>query len=105
MFTPPISSSVLCALLFCAVSSTAASAQSAEQRNAASTGHRAPITTIKEAFARWPDLKNNEEPVQFEGVVTGTMPSGALRMHDGELGIYVTRSAIGQTLTAGDRVP
>jgi signal transduction histidine kinase len=104
MSTPPITRLVLCSLLFLAVSFPAASAQSAEQRDATIAGNRAPITTVKEAFARWPDLRNNEERVQLEGVVTGTMPSGAFRMHDGELGIYVTKSPAGQTLIAGDRV-
>jgi signal transduction histidine kinase len=66
----------------------------------------APITTIAGAFARWPELTSNDEPVRFEGVVTGTMPTGAFRMHDGELGIFVTKSAPGRgpKLTPGDKV-
>lgn len=63
-----------------------------------------PITTVAGAFARWPELQSDEGLVRLEGVVTGTMPSGAFRLHDGELGIYVSRSAAGQKLTAGDRV-
>jgi signal transduction histidine kinase len=63
-----------------------------------------PITTVAAAFARWPELKSDTEPVRLEGVVTGTMPSGAFRVHDGELGIYVTRSSAGQNLAPGDRV-
>ena len=49
-------------------------------------------------------MQSDTEPVRLEGVVTGTMPTGAFRMHDGKLGIYVTKSAAGRTLTAGDRV-
>ena len=64
----------------------------------------APITTVAGAFSRWPELQADEGPVRLEGVVTGTMPSGAFRLHDGELGIYVTKSATGQKLTPGDRV-
>jgi signal transduction histidine kinase len=63
-----------------------------------------PITTVAGAFARWPELKTDEGPVRLEGVVTGTMPNGAFRLHDGELGIYVSRSTMGQALTPGDRV-
>lgn len=72
----------------------------------AATASREPITTIAGAFARWPEITTDDEPVRFEGVVTGTMPAGAFRMHDGELGIYVTKSATGggQKLTPGDRV-
>jgi signal transduction histidine kinase len=63
-----------------------------------------PITTVAAAFARWPDLKTDDQPVRIEGVITGMMPSGAFRMHDGELGIYVTKSPAAHELTAGDRV-
>ena len=63
-----------------------------------------PITAMADAFARWPELTTDDQPVQLEGVVTGTMPSGAFRLNDGRLGIYVTRSAAGQKLAAGERV-
>ena len=63
-----------------------------------------PITSVAAAFARWPDLKTDEGMVWLEGVVTGTMPSGAFRLHDGNLGIYVTKSADGQRLSPGDQV-
>ena len=62
------------------------------------------ITTVAEAAARWPDLATEDQRVRLEGVVIGTMPSGAFRLHDGELGIYVTKSSAGQQLTPGDRV-
>jgi signal transduction histidine kinase len=64
----------------------------------------APITTAAEAFARWPTLTVDDVPVLIEGVVTGTMPTGAFRLHDGELGLYVSKSDAGQHLTPGDRV-
>lgn len=64
----------------------------------------APITSVAAAAERWPHLKSNDEPVELEGVVTSTMPSGAFRLHDGEMGIYATKTAAGQTLTPGDRV-
>jgi len=64
----------------------------------------APITTAAEAFARWPTLTVDDVPVLIEGVVTGTMPTGAFRLHDGELGLYVSKSDAGQQLTPGDRV-
>ncbi|MBL9213083.1 MAG: hypothetical protein JNL92_21655 [Opitutaceae bacterium] len=64
----------------------------------------APITTVAEASALWPTLTTDDRPVQIEGVVTGTMPNGAFRLHDGNLGIYVSRSEAGQKLTPGDRV-
>lgn len=64
----------------------------------------APITTAAEAFARWPTLIVDDVPVHIEGVVTGTMPTGAFRLHDGELGLYVSKSYAGQQLTPGDRV-
>lgn len=73
-------------------------------RASAAAGTRAPVTTITDAFARWPELKTDDEPVRVEGVVTGTMPSGAFRLNDGKLGIYVTKSGEGQKLTSGDRV-
>lgn len=63
-----------------------------------------PITTVAGVFARWPELKSDDEPVELEGVVTSTMPSGAFRMHDGELGIYATKSAAGRTLKPGERI-
>ncbi|MGH8019409.1 MAG: sensor histidine kinase [Opitutaceae bacterium] len=62
------------------------------------------ITTIAEAFARWPTVTSDDTPVQIEGVVIGTMPNGAFRLHDGELGIYVTKSAAGGRLEPRDRV-
>jgi signal transduction histidine kinase len=65
---------------------------------------KGPLRTIAEAFARWPQVTADDVPVQFEGVVTGTMPSGAFRLHDGQLGIFVARSTMGQSLTPGDRV-
>lgn len=64
----------------------------------------APITTVSEAFTRWPSLTTDDQPVLIEGVVTGTMPSGAFRLHDGELGLFVSKSDAGQKLTPGDRV-
>lgn len=64
----------------------------------------APITTAAEAFARWPTLTVDDVPVLIEGVVTGTMPTGAFRLHDGELGLFVSKSDAGQQLTPGDRV-
>jgi signal transduction histidine kinase len=63
-----------------------------------------PVTTIAEAFARWPSLTDDEQPMRIEGVVTGTMPTGAFRLNDGKLGLYITKSATGQQLTAGERV-
>lgn len=65
---------------------------------------RAPITTVAEAAARWPHLTSNDEPVELEGVVTATMPTGAFRLHDGEMGIYATRSATVPKLAPGERV-
>ncbi|MDO8540018.1 MAG: histidine kinase [Opitutaceae bacterium] len=64
----------------------------------------APLTTVAAAFARWPELTVEQPPVRIEGVVTGTMPSGAFRLHDGELGIFVSKSPSGQKLVPGDRV-
>jgi signal transduction histidine kinase len=62
------------------------------------------IRTVAEAFARWPELTSSDEPVELEGVVTGTMPTGAFRLHDGNLGLFMSRSTPGQNLTPGDRV-
>ena len=62
------------------------------------------ITTVAGAALRWPDLGDDTVRVRLEGVVTGTMPSGAFRLHDGELGIFVMKSPAGQKLTPGDRV-
>ena len=76
----------------------------ASSRHGPVTSPPVPITTVAGAFARWSELKNDEGPVHLTGVVTGTMPSGAFRMHDGELGIYVTKSPEGLKLAAGDRV-
>ncbi len=64
----------------------------------------AEVTRVADAFARWPELTTDDVPARIEGVVTGAMPSGAFRLHDGELGIYVTKSPAGKELTAGDRV-
>lgn len=71
---------------------------------AVAPAQRPPLTTVAAAFARWPELASDEQPVLLEGVVTGTMPSGAFRMHDGQLGIYATKSPQGQTLTPGERI-
>lgn len=97
-FSCLVSSLVLCAANFAATPPTPAlgSTPVAEALS--------PITSVADAFARWPELDNDLEPVRLEGVVTGTMPSGAFRLHDGELGIYVTKSPAGEKLTAGDRV-
>lgn len=62
------------------------------------------VTTVAAAAALWPDLIDETTPVVIEGVVTGTMPSGAFRLHDGEAGIYIRRTTEGQALTPGDRV-
>lgn len=62
------------------------------------------LVTVAEVFARWPEATTDDHVVQLSGVVTGTMPNGAFRLHDGELGIYVTRSPEGRALTPGDRV-
>lgn len=62
------------------------------------------ITSVAGAFARWPELTTEQPPVRIEGVVTATMPSGAFRMHDGELGIYVSKSEATRGLMPGDRV-
>ena len=83
-------------LLFAALLTVAAPLKAAEGE--------APLTTIAEAFARWPDLTSENQRVRLEGVVTGLMPSGAFRLNDGNLGIYVTKSPAGQTLAAGERV-
>jgi len=64
----------------------------------------APLTAVSEAFERWPTLNVDDLPVLIEGVVTGTMPNGAFRLHDGELGIYVSKSEAGQQVSPGDRV-
>ena len=64
----------------------------------------APVTSVRAARARWPELTADDEPVELTGVVTATMPSGAFRMHDGEFGIYATRSAGIPRLEAGERV-
>lgn len=62
------------------------------------------VGTVAEAFARWPGLTDDECRVAITGVVTGTMPSGSFRLHDGDRGIYVTKSDEGRKLTPGDRV-
>lgn len=92
-----------CAFLLAAASHAASSPPPA---SAAPSGGTEPpvITTVAGAFARWPELTAEQPPVRIEGVVTGTMPSGAFRLHDGELGIYVTKSPPGQQLVPGDRV-
>ncbi len=64
----------------------------------------APLTSVAAAFAQWPGLTATDRPVLLEGVVTGTMPTGAFRLHDGELGLYVSKSDAGRGLTPGDRV-
>lgn len=63
-----------------------------------------PVTTVAEAFERWPRLTADDTPILVEGIVTGTMPSGAFRLHDGERSIYVSRSELGRQVTPGDRV-
>lgn len=62
------------------------------------------ITSVAAAFDRWPTLSTDDQAVRLEGVVTGTMPSGAFRLHDGELGLFVSKSEAGQRLAPGDRV-
>jgi signal transduction histidine kinase len=62
------------------------------------------ITTVSEAAAVWAHLSTEERSVRIEGVVTGTMPSGAFRLHDGEVGIFVAKSVAGQSLRPRDRV-
>jgi signal transduction histidine kinase len=62
------------------------------------------ITTIDGAAQAWPLVGAEEPRVRIEGVVTGTMPSGAFRFHDGRRGIYVTKSPEGQELRPRDRV-
>lgn len=111
MFSPSLSPAACRVALFAfipivswAASSPIETPPSVTPVASAATREIAPITTISAAFARWPEVKDDSEPVRLEGVVTGTMPSGAFRMHDGELGIYVTKSPVGQTLTPGDRV-
>lgn len=64
----------------------------------------AAVTTIAAASALWPDLTADDTTFRIEGVVTGTMPNGAFRLHDGDMGIYVTKSAEGLNLIPGDRV-
>src|SRR5688572_25761438 len=103
MSCSPFFPSVLGSLLFCATSFAAMPALP-DPRSPTNAAESSPITTVAAAFARWPELETNEEPVRIEGVVTGTMPNGAFRLHDGELGIYVTKSPAGQDLTPGDRV-
>ena len=62
------------------------------------------ITTLAEAHRLWPEIAGEEPALRVEGVVTGTMPSGAFRLHDGERGIYVTGAPVGQNLQPRDRV-
>jgi len=62
------------------------------------------LTTVAAASASWPNLRADDTAVRIEGVVTGTMPSGAFRLHDGDMGIYVTKSVDGLMLKPGDRV-
>jgi len=68
------------------------------------TSAPAVVTSVSAAAALWPDLVDDTTAVLVEGVVTGTMPNGAFRLHDGELGIYITRTVVGQALKPGDRV-
>ena len=68
------------------------------------TSAPAVVTSVSAAAALWPDLVDDTTAVLVEGVVTGTMPNGAFRLHDGELGIYITRTVAGQALKPGDRV-
>jgi len=71
---------------------------------AAAAGPPPVITTVAEASARWPHITAETEPVYIEGVVTGTVPSGAFRLHDGERGIYVGASDAGRAVSSRDRV-
>src|SRR5687768_5062197 len=91
-------------VLFCSAGFAATPPEPARANRQPDAEEAAPITTVAGAFARWPDLQTDTERVRLEGVVTGTMPSGAFRLHDGDLGIYVTKSPAGQALTAGERV-
>ncbi len=63
-----------------------------------------PVTSVTAAAALWPNLADDFTPVLLEGVVTSTNPSGAFRIHDGELGIYVTRGVERHPVKPGDRV-
>ncbi len=62
------------------------------------------LRTVAEADRAWAILAEEGPRVRIEGVVTGTMPSGAFRLHDGGRGIYVTKSPEGQELRPRDRV-
>lgn len=62
------------------------------------------ITTVAAAAEVWPNLTGEGPPVQIEGIVTGVMPSGAFRLHDGNAGIYVSKSTAGQLIKPSDRV-
>ncbi|HEY0946527.1 MAG TPA: sensor histidine kinase [Opitutaceae bacterium] len=63
-----------------------------------------PVTSVAEAFALWPGLRADDQPAELEGVVTGAMPNGAFRLHDGALGLYVAKSADLPRVGAGERV-
>ncbi|MBI4625048.1 MAG: ATP-binding protein [Verrucomicrobia bacterium] len=99
-----LSKAFLCPLLLAAVGLAADAPVPPVTGVGAAEKAVAPLTTVAEAFARWPEATTDDLPVRLEGVVTGTMPSGAFRLHDGDLGIFVTRSPAGQKLTPGDRV-
>lgn len=92
------------AVLLCAVGVAATPPTPLPSGTGTVTETPTPITTVAGAFARWPELKNDEGPVYLEGVVTSTMPTGAFRLHDGELGIFATKPPGGQKLSPGDRI-
>jgi signal transduction histidine kinase len=92
-----------CAALFTAAA-FAATPPSSRTPGEPPARSRAPVTTVAEAFRLWPDLAGDDQPVHLEGIVIGTMPNGAFRLHDGELGLYATKSAAGRQLQPGDRV-
>lgn len=109
-FLKPMSPSVSfpCSWFLCAISlgvlAAGASVPAASIPPVAPVEAPSLITRVVDAFDRWPEVKDDSQLVRIEGVVTGTMPSGSFRLHDGELGLYVTKSPAGRLLTPGDRV-
>lgn len=99
MLSPPL----VCAFLLAAAGQAANPPGPPAADPSAKPAVATPLVTVAAASARWVNA-TTELPVQLTGVVTGTMPSGAFRLHDGEFGIYVTRPLTGQKLTPGDRV-
>lgn len=67
-------------------------------------GARAPVTTVEAAFALWPELQADDQPVELEGVVTNAMPKGSFRLHDGHLSLFVGKGAVAPGVAPGDRV-